>query len=106
MTIFIEMNITTTFTSTQRHGAFVALFSVVIFTEILLFMIVGVVFVHMQIKYNNALDAKQHKVTRQLAIKDTEYEEILKNEKERQEDGPKARGINSSIVDDNDEDDQ
>ena len=71
------MNITTTFSSTQRHGAFVALFSVVIVSEVLIFMIVGVTYVHMQIKYNNALDAKQHKVTRKMAIKDTEYELIL-----------------------------
>ena len=47
MTIFIEMNITSTFTSTHRHGAFVALFSVVIISEIVVFMIAGVVYVHM-----------------------------------------------------------
>lgn len=64
MTIFIEMNITSTFTSTHRHGAFVALFSVAIISEVIVFMIAGVVYVHMQIKYNNAQQAKQYKITK------------------------------------------
>lgn len=40
-----------------------------------------------------------------MAIKDSEYEEILKNDKEVFEGGPRTRGINSSIVDDEDDDD-
>lgn len=102
------MNITTTFTSTQRHGAFIALFSVVILSEVVLFMISGFVYINMQIKYNNALEAKQNQVTREMKIKDTEYEEILKQEKEQiSGGGPKQRGagINNSVVDSDDEDD-
>ena len=52
------MNITTRFTSTQRHGAFVALFSVAIVTEVILLMIVLVVYANMQIKLTNALEVK------------------------------------------------
>lgn len=68
-------------------------------------MVVGFVYINMQIKYNNAQLAKQHKVTKRMAIKDTEYEEILKQETD-QLNGQKSRGINCSIVDDDDEDDQ
>lgn len=101
------MNITTTFTSTQRHGAFVALFSVVILSEVVLFMISGFVYINMTIKYNNAVEAKQNQVNKEMQIKDTEYEEILKQENEMISGGPKQRGagINNSVVDSDDEDD-
>ena len=101
------MNITTTFTSTQRHGAFVALFSVVILSEVVLFMISGFVYINMTIKYNNAVEAKQNQVNKEMQIKDTEYEEILKQENETISGGPKQRGagINNSVVDSDDEDD-
>ena len=100
------MNITTRFTSTQRHGAFVALFSVAIVTEVILFLIVGVVYINMQIKYNNALEANRIRVTKLMAIKDSEYEEILGEDKDRLRGDARPRGINSSIVDDEDKDDQ
>ena len=100
------MNITTRFTSTQRHGAFVALFSVAIVTEVILFMIVGVVYINMQIKYNNALEANRQRVLKKMAIKDSEYDEILSEEKNSFKGDARPRGINSSIVEDEDKDDQ
>ena len=41
-----------------------------------------------------------------MAIKDSEYEEILKMEVAEMKAGPKARGINSSIVNDDDDKDE
>jgi len=41
-----------------------------------------------------------------MAIKDSEYEEILGEDKDRLRGDARPRGINSSIVDDEDKDDQ
>ena len=96
-TIFLEMNITTTFTSALRHGAMVSLFSVVIMCEVILFVVVGVTYIQKQHQLNEVLLIKKKKMALKSAVKESEYELILKKE-ERRLSEPKYRGINSSIT--------